>query len=278
MSGETAKRPVIWSNLGVRVFSAVLLAAVCIPPFYFGGVAWAALIGLLGVRAIWEWVRMSDSKATMSACLIPVLGLIATTTCLLAGRGEWVLPVMLGFAAVAGFERNRRGGAKWSALGLVYILTPCLFGIYIRGAETGVDASGFRTLLHMVLVVIAADVGAYFGGSYIRGPKLLPKLSPGKTWSGFVSGLLCAMTIGVTSAVIMGFTALVGALCAAPVALFAVVGDFFESGLKRTLNVKDAGDVLPGHGGILDRMDSMIGAVTILGFVLLFVPGIWPIK
>lgn len=106
---------------------------------------------------------------------------------------------------------------------------------------------------------------------------MAPTLSPNKTWSGFFSGIGLACIIGVLTALFIGFSPVFGALFAIPVVVFSVIGDFLESGLKRKLDVKDSSGILPGHGGVLDRVDSLMMAVVFVAVIHVFVPQIWPI-
>lgn len=109
------------------------------------------------------------------------------------------------------------------------------------------------------------------------GPKLAPKLSPNKTWSGFFSGQLLAILLGSLIGQFVGIGWLAGALLALPIAIFSVLGDLFESGIKRMLNVKDTGGLMPGHGGLLDRLDSLMAAIIGFEVILLLFPSVWPV-
>ena len=108
------------------------------------------------------------------------------------------------------------------------------------------------------------------------GAKLAPKLSPNKTWSGFFSGQALAVVLGALFGHLVGIGWLSGVLLALPIAILSVLGDLFESGVKRTLNVKDTGGLMPGHGGLLDRLDSLMAAIVGVAIILFIFPGVWP--
>ncbi|WP_409433667.1 phosphatidate cytidylyltransferase [Litorimonas sp. RW-G-Af-16] len=265
----------IWKNIGIRFVSAVAFSAVCIAPFYFGGWIWAILVAIMGTRMIYEWVRMSDKSATSLAYAIPIVGFLI---CILYALQLLPLHVFAAFAVTIGLaalERVRRGGAGWAALGVVYIVGASLLIIALRGNETGFDTVGFQLLFFIILVVVGADVGAYMGGSYFKGPKLSPKLSPNKTWSGFLTGLAFALLIAALFALVIGMSPWIGMALGFPLVILSVLGDLFESGIKRKLNVKDTGGLLPGHGGLLDRLDSLMAAVAGAAAILFLFPNIW---
>lgn len=266
-----------WKNLGVRFVSAVVLAAVCIAPFYFGGWLWAALAVLFSGRMMYEWVRMSDPQPTRLAYWLPLFGIAIASIYVVQGLWLYAILTALICAAICAGERLRRGGSLWAGLGALYILIPCLTLIGLRGNEVGFNTAGFQTVIYIVLVVVAADVGAYFGGSYFKGPKLSPKLSPNKTWSGFFSGLIFAVILGGVATSFIFNSFFFGLLMAIPVVLLSVGGDLLESGLKRQLEVKDTGDLLPGHGGLLDRLDSLMLAAVGFGLIISIIPAAWPI-
>ncbi len=264
-----------WKNLGSRFFTALAMSIFCIIPLYFGGYIWAALSTLLGARMLWEWIRMSDPNPSLLNIAVPFLGLLMSVTYLLTGYTQLTILVVLVTAVLCLLLRLKRDGALWSAFGCFYILVPMLFIIWLRGDEIGFQSEGFRQLFYLIIVVVAADTFAYFGGSYFKGPKMAPKLSPNKSWSGFVSGVLGACVIGGFAGHYFGFGSVFGAILAVPVAVVSVFGDFLESGLKRKLGVKDSGGLLPGHGGLLDRLDSLIMVVFVFAIVIILIPGFW---
>jgi phosphatidate cytidylyltransferase len=281
MTQTQTKKPK-WSGLGVRFISAVALLLLCLAPFYFGGWLWAGLAGLFGGRMIYEWVRMSDPSPRLPAYLAPILGLLAGIVYTVENEiGFAVVAVFVTAFAVAGiqFARSQKEGSSriiWAVLGVFYIIVPTLLMIGMRGNQVGFDTVGFQRLLFIMACVIGADVGAYFGGSTMGGPKLAPKLSPNKTWSGFFTGQALAVLLGATIGSAVGIGWMAGAALALPIAILSVLGDLFESGVKRKLNVKDTGGLMPGHGGLLDRLDSLMAAIIGAAVCLTLFPGIWP--
>ena len=271
-----------FSGVGVRVISAVGMVLLCVAPFYFGGWLWAALAGLFGGRMLFEWVRMSDPSPALPAYVIPIIGLIASVIYVVQNNfGYAALTLFLTGLTVIGVQVFRAGENKnsrmtWAALGVFYIFIPTLLMIGLRGNDIGFDTVGFQRLLFVIACVIGADVGAYFGGSTFGGPKLAPKLSPNKTWSGFFSGQALAILLGAIFGHLVGIGWLSGILLALPIAILSVLGDLFESGVKRSLNVKDTGGLMPGHGGLLDRLDSLMAAIVGVAIILLIFPGVWP--
>ena len=277
MSTKSAEKKPLFKNVGVRAATALLFAAICIPPLYFGGWAWAVLVALLGGRMMWEWVRMSDPMPTRPAFIIPIVGVVIA--CFYMAQQNLLFALITAFIAtiLAALERSRRGGLLWSSLGYLYIVIPSMAIVGIRGIENGFATEGFTKLIYVILIVVAADVGAYFGGSYFKGPKLSPKLSPNKTWSGFFSGLTFGALIGGGVGHIIGLGFPLGFGLAIPIVILSVLGDLLESGLKRRLNVKDAGELLPGHGGLLDRLDSLMMAIVGVVAILAVAPDLWPL-
>lgn len=269
------KRPTTWKNLGLRVASALVLVAICALPIYLGGALWALLVFVIGLRVIWEWVTMTDPTRQPMSYFVPMAGFtICVTYAYLGYTGYAAIALFLtAFAAFAEKSmRLRDGDSNWAAFGVFYIFLPCLAAIFLRDGGAGLASPGFRLMLYIILVVVAADTGAYFGGSYFQGPKLAPKLSPKKTWSGLISGIIAGMIVGAACSVFMVCGPFISAALAFPIVILSVCGDFLESSFKRRMNVKDAGDILPGHGGLLDRLDSFMVTLPVIAFISFF----WP--
>ena len=180
--------------------------------------------------------------------------------------GGFYMNLLLGVAGgLMGREWLRLSGAGFKPLwwlgGAIYITLP-LYSIYwLRGQENGV-----MWVYYALFVVFAMDVGGYFAGRLIGGPKLAPKISPKKTWAGLLGGIALSLVIGVGFHTYAGVGASIGLVLVAS-ALFAVwsqVGDLFESRLKRLSGLKDTGGLIPGHGGILDRVDGLVFALPLI--------------
>ena len=181
---------------------------------------------------------------------------------LLAVIGGWPFALLVAVGATIMYVEWTRmvgsWGLSWKLFGFLYCLAPALALLWIRDrAEYAGIGQGFDLLLWVFIVVWATDIGAFFAGRAIGGPKLAPSVSPNKTVAGLVGGALSA---GLLSYAWVMFTSLPSLLIwlAVPFAVLAQLGDLFESGLKRRAGVKDSGTWLPGHGGLLDRIDGLV--------------------
>ena len=265
-----------FSDLKIRAVSGVLILLICLIPIYFGGIVFTIFAALIAARIAYEWVRMSDVSGGAVAYGLMIICIVGAV--FFAWQQYW--PAMWGVvvlgAVTTALERMRRGGASWAFFGFLYLAIPCIAMVFIRTGlyadAQGWSALGFRSFMWIALIVMAADTGAYLGGSMIGGPKMAPKLSPKKTWAGFFSGLVLGALIGFFSTQMVGVESMHGLLLAIPVVVLSVIGDFLESGIKRKLNVKDTGRILPGHGGVLDRIDSLMFAMAAFAGLALLLP------
>ncbi len=145
----------------------------------------------------------------------------------------------------------------WLAAGAVYIAVPCIAIIWLRSDA----AVGRQAIFWLFAVVWATDIGAYFAGRGIGGPKLAPRISPGKTWAGLLGGMVCAALVGAATALLLDLSRAAPLIViSALLALVAQAGDLLESMVKRRFGVKDSGHLIPGHGGVLDRLDGLLTA------------------
>ena len=188
-----------------------------------------------------------------------VLILLALGTAFLGG---YAFAVFAALAAVMIFYEWRRlvagWGFGWKAAGFIYALLPALSLLWIRDRAP----HGLELLLWIFIVTWTTDIGAYFAGRAIGGPKLAPKISPNKTIAGLVGGMVSAALAGYAWAELTSLSAVLFWL-APLLALAAQVGDLFESWMKRKAGVKDSGNWLPGHGGALDRLDGLVVVATL---------------
>lgn len=267
--------PSRWPDLRKRVLSAALLVPAAVLCIWLGAEAWAALMAAAVALLAWEWVRLCGfSTRRLPGIAVPVLALAAGTLAVEAAWG-WAVGLLvagfLGLWAAASPSRLRPTvPGFWLAFGLLYIGLAGVALIHLRGDA----AAGRWNVLFLFLVVWASDIGAYLAGRRLGGPKLAPAISPNKTWSGAAGGLVSAMVVGLAAAVVMAPGGLpVGRvlLVAAVLGLLAQVGDLFESWLKRRFRVKDSSALIPGHGGLLDRLDGVLAAApaaALLGVLL----------
>ena len=249
-----------WNNLGIRAASAAVLIPAVLGAI-FSGKLFLVVIAISVALLAFEWSSMSTPRIrARGAVLLTVLVLAALFAAYLGHFGlAWAL-VGLGAVAAAGFayfSAERPGDA---AFGVVYIAAPCLALTWLRAMPNPI---GWTILLFAI--TWSADIFAYAAGNTLKGPKLWPSLSPNKTWSGLMGGLAGAMATSMTVAATPYSTAKLSLAAAAMIGLAGGVatmaGDLCESMLKRRFGVKDSGDLIPGHGGLLDRVDGLLFAV-----------------
>ena len=268
-----------WRNLAIRAASAAVLIPVALGAVWFGGAFFLVfLAAALAVLAL-EWGDMSAPAGRTRAAAVLVVAILAAVFTAYSG---WIKTGWLILLAAAGIATllalvlrlNRRRPTD-VGLGVLYLGAPALALFWLRAGhprEPGWD--GVQWTLLLLAVTWAADSFAFLGGSLLKGPKLWPRFSPNKTWSGFVTGLLAATVAAVAAGALLwpdsgsaakpaAFLAIAGLLGG----LATMGGDLLESMLKRRFGVKDSGDLIPGHGGLLDRVDGLMFAVLAMAAV-----------
>jgi phosphatidate cytidylyltransferase len=250
----------------------VALASVVIT---LGGWYFAAVLMIVLVLMALEWARltMAESQrryAVAAVVLLPLLVMVlvqfavvaapSANLALLSGAlgGLLLLVTVLLIRRTGGWPQRR-----WAIVGIVYLGVPAVAFLALRDLPEGMEL-----VFWLVLVVVATDVMAYLTGRTLGGPKLAPRISPGKTWSGLAGGVAGAMLVGAAASALVGWTGLQGAVFAGILALVAQSGDLFESSIKRRAGVKDSGHLIPGHGGLLDRFDGYLFAVPALAMLV----------
>ncbi|WP_164158291.1 phosphatidate cytidylyltransferase, partial [Sandarakinorhabdus rubra] len=234
-----------------------------------GGLVFAALAAAAGLVMITEWAAMHRQPALGRRLGLAVLAGAA----ILTHFGDWASALLLlgGAAGLGGLFLGRLGGGvqakgarldRGFVLGLLYCALPVVALIWLRAQPWGLYAT-----LFVMAVVWGADIAAYFTGRALGGPKLAPAISPNKTWSGALGGLAGSLIAASLVALIWpGYANAAGLLrlagLAVPLAVLSILGDLYESGLKRRAGVKDSGSLLPGHGGVMDRLDGLVPAAV----------------
>lgn len=255
---ESGGMPRLSSNLKLRLISGSLLAAIAFGLAYAGPLPFAALVLLCAVVIAWEWGRLVRRAAFDLGFFVQAIAV--TVAIVLAGLGYAALALAaLAIAAITLVPLYFGRGARLSALGVFYVGLPAISLLWMRSD----DPYGFLAVLFIFAVVWTSDIAAYAAGRTIGGPKLWPAISPNKTWAGLI-GALCAGAIsGAVFAVLQpdaGALRLV--LVGTALAFVAQAGDLAESKLKRQFHLKDASDLIPGHGGFMDRMDSIVAVAV----------------
>lgn len=252
-----------WGDLGLRVASALVLAAVGVLALWIGPMGFAALVAAVTALMCWELLGLHGSRSGVTPTVTLVLG-IGLALFLLTAPGLSVARIgdrpilLLPVACVLAMSLAvsvRREQALAFAAGLVVI---CAGGVLV-----GVFSQAPGLVLLVVLVVIATDVGGYFAGRLFGGPRVWPAVSPGKTWSGVIGGWGLAATVALVADIWLALPRGI-VVWAILLSVSAQIGDFTESALKRHFGVKDASNLIPGHGGFLDRFDGVVGAAIAL--------------
>ena len=269
---ETVPQP---GGLATRVVVGAVLIAVACAAVWSGGLAFTALIAAAALLMSTEWSVMHGiARGFRLACLV-VLAFVAGLA-----ANHLVTDALIVLAAAAGllglfvrsYDRKR---AFWVAAGLLYCGLPVIALTWLRA----LPLVGTIITIAVLAIVWAADIGAYFTGRGVGGARLAPSISPNKTWAGAFGGVVAAALIGAMFAKLAAGKATVGdmtftrtlvvfVVIAAMLAIVAIGGDLFESWLKRRAGVKDSGNLLPGHGGVMDRLDGLVPVAVVAAAIV----------
>lgn len=246
-----------FGDLRMRMATGLAMAALGLGAVWLGGLWFIGLVLLLAGLLIWELAMMLGAQrlyaAAVGAGAIACLS-FAHSLPLIIGLPVLILPAVAGVV----FLRGQFGLFLPFALAIML----AAFGMIVHR-----DSFGFGWMVWLVAVVMASDIAGYFAGRIIGGPKFWPRVSPKKTWSGTIAGWLGAIAVSLPFIGHQGAGALGLMVLAVILALAAQMGDLAESALKRHVGVKDSSHLLPGHGGVYDRFDGMIGAALVLFFI-----------
>jgi len=258
----SADRTTATRNLGLRVASSALLAPLAVGVAYIGGWAFVVFWTIAAVAIWWEWVNLiqpSDHRGPFitGACAL-------TLSAALVGLNHFQISLLIIALGAIGVTVLANRYPAWIAGGVLYAGALLLSSMALRfEAEAGFVAIGF-----LFATVWAADIAGYFVGRAIGGPKLAPSISPKKTWSGAIGAVLASVAAALSIAYIIGSAEFVrAAILGALVSVVAQAGDLFESRLKRLFDAKDSSQLIPGHGGVMDRLDGYLTAALALALV-----------
>lgn len=255
------RRTLAWRELAVRIASALVLASATLALTASGSDLFALLAAAVAAAMIWEWGRLVRGANLDVATWVGLAG-IGLAIGLAATDRSWGAALVIGMTAAATFFVTDPAARLASAFGPLYAGLPALTLILLhRSAPAGALA-----VIFLLLVVWSTDTGAFIAGRAIGGPKLWVAISPNKTWSGLLGGTLFGVLIALAYAtwVASPVPARV-ALLAAVLAVISQLGDLCESALKRAYGVKDTSHLIPGHGGFMDRLDSLVFAAVAAG-------------
>jgi len=251
------------SNLRLRVVASVAMMAVAVLALWAGGIAFWMLAVVIALLMMTEWADLAGASAREKrvaryALSVP-LAVMAPPSLILENRDFFASGLLAGAAFFVVIVTGRRQLAG----GVLYCGLPVLALTLLRRQDQGLLFAFWALAL-----VWACDIGAYFAGRAIGGPKLAPRLSPSKTWAGLIGGV--ALSTALATILHLCFALPAYLTVGTPLlAVLAQAGDLFESGLKRRAGVKDSGHVLPGHGGVLDRLDGVVPVAPVAALIAL---------
>ena len=265
MTAEPPAQTAKWGDLGVRAASAAVLIPAVLADVWAGGIWFHLFVALIGILMAQEWVNIVHKDNPLQFALHAAGAMCGALLPLDIGLAGGLLAIaVLTVVSAAAAWREAPGGPAWRYLGVPYVSLPPIALVVLRDDP----GYGVAAIVLVMLMVWAADTLAYFAGRIIGGPKLAPRISPKKTWAGMsgamVGSAVAALGVGMT----LGVPGLWLLLIVA--ALLAVVeqgGDLFKSAMKRHYGVKDSGRLIPGHGGVIDRVDGLVAVATVAALI-----------
>ncbi len=263
------------SSLQLRILSAAVLAPIAIVAVFLGGFYFSGFLIIAAMVMCFEWSKVSFRNNKASYCILIAIWLLVTFYLNFEGQQTSAyLSLLICAICIFILTLLRKGGGEWKGAGVgpLYIGVPILCLMNLRA----IDGEGLALTAILFFVVWATDTGAYFAGRTIGGPKIAVSISPNKTWAGLIGGMISAAVVSSVSVtyfieqeIPVWQTAGAGALFA----VFAQIGDFAESAWKRHFEIKDASNVIPGHGGVLDRLDGVLFVAPAL-YLIVSIAGI----
>lgn len=264
-SSEAERQKDTNSGLKPRILSALVMSPIAVAAVWFGTPYFDLLLFVFSAGMMWEWGRMCSPKNATAISIVASVALGVAIMMHLTGQPEFlVMPLAISVVIAAA-----RSGRNWllAGFGVLYISVAALAALWLRAQE----GDGLLIIMWLFFLVWATDTGGYAFGKTIGGPKLAPRFSPKKTWAGLIGGMACAALIGglvtyFSAGAINWLIVLVSMI----LAVVAQIGDLGESALKRHFKVKDSSNLIPGHGGLLDRADGMLSVFPVAFVIICF--------
>ncbi len=256
------------SGLMLRVVSALVMLPIAIFIILQGGIIYSLFVALLTVLILYEWNGICEGKVFNAAFVFQ--GILSLMLIYAIHTGQYftlyayLVPAALLVVSCLYYKIK----LHFALMGLAYALLPAVSLIWLRQYS---DQGGW-IVLWLMIIVWSMDTGAYFAGKNIGGPKMAPRISPNKTWAGLIGGAVVAVIMGLITAFYFNFDYgwMPLAAAAGVLAIWSQIGDLAESAVKRHFNVKDSGAIIPGHGGIMDRVDGIVFAAPAVALSLYF--------
>lgn len=260
---KTSKAGAIFNReLLVRSLSALLLLVVALYLTNHSFFTFLALAAITALLMVWEWGKLTNNDSPLQLTILAI-SLLTVSAAFLTAEWPLLFASLIGGSFLSVWATHYWWRSKWALLGLLYVGAPILALLYLRRDPI----FGFEAVLYVFLIVWATDTAAYFAGRYFGGKKLAPAISPGKTWSGALGGLFAGVITGAIFAISLNSEPVMLALIGALLSAVSQGGDLAESAIKRYFGVKDSSYLIPGHGGILDRLDGIVPAATVAALI-----------
>ncbi len=257
MNFQSSPAGFLSTELGKRIISAIVMVLIILTICWIGGWPFIVLATLLSLLLYYEWQSVVRQTAFDAAEALLSLGFVGLLIANIFGylgyglAGFLALGLVLEVASVG----QEKSDVRWIGLGALYCAVPAIAFPLIR------DSGGFALIMFLFIIVWITDIAAYFAGRKFGGAKLMPAVSPKKTWSGALGGLVCSVIAATLFAqFFLNFGVVLTLVLAVALSVVSQIGDLFESWVKRLFDVKDSSQLIPGHGGFLDRMDGLIAA------------------
>ncbi len=259
--------PYTLASLGLRWLSAFVLIPTAVLVTWQGGWLLSSLVAVIAVLMAFEWNRLIyGSSVTIYFSTHALVSVFAIALLQIDLTIQAVAVTIIGAVCVSLLSLATSGSVFWPLLGTMYTTLPCLGFVWIRSLPD----YGLQIAISLLFVIWATDTGAYLTGRTVGGPKLFPRLSPSKTWAGLAGAVFSASVFAGGAAFLWGVAPLfLYAALGAFLGLFGQLGDFAESAVKRHFRAKDTSGFIPGHGGVLDRLDGLMFAVLAVSLIML---------